>query len=147
MWEPPPACRAHWLSRGGCYAQSPSGRSCSTLQPQPRAGWPRQHRPDGAPSRARARSHFRFALPLTHLIPGLLRDSVPLFLKRQCDRALGRAGFRRLRVRRRADTRRGCRTVRTLRILSWMHIFYCRKCLKVGLVIHFFGREHTVPTF
>jgi hypothetical protein len=77
----------------------------------------------------------------------LLRDSVPLFLKRQCDRALGRAGFRRLRVRRRADTRRGCRTVRTLRILSWMHIFYCRKCLKVGLVIHFFGREHTVPTF
>ena len=43
--------------------------------------------------------------------------------------------------------REGLRTVRTLRILSWMHIFYCRKCLKVGLVIHFFGRKHTVPTF
>ena len=37
--------------------------------------------------------------------------------------------------------REGLRTVRTLRILSWMHIFYCRKCLKVGLVIHFSGEN------
>jgi hypothetical protein len=39
----------------------------------------------------RARSHRRFALPLSHFIPESLTYSVPLFLKRQCDRTLGRA--------------------------------------------------------
>jgi ankyrin repeat protein len=47
------------------------------------------------PSRAdgegatRARSHCRFASPLIHFTPELLTYSVPLFLKRQCDRTLG----------------------------------------------------------
>jgi hypothetical protein len=38
---------------------------------------------------ARARSHCCFVPPLTHVIPDSLRYSVPLFLKRQCDRTLG----------------------------------------------------------
>ena len=46
-----------------------------------RAGW-----------RTRARSHCRFVLPLIHFIPDSLRYSVPLFLKRQCDRTLWRTG-------------------------------------------------------
>ena len=37
----------------------------------------------------RARSHCRFAPPLIHFIPDSLTYSVPLFLKRQCDRTLG----------------------------------------------------------
>jgi MFS family permease len=37
----------------------------------------------------RARSHCRFVPPLIHFIPDLLTYSVPLFLKRQCDRTLG----------------------------------------------------------
>jgi hypothetical protein len=40
----------------------------------------------------RARSHCRFAPPLIHFIPESLTYSVPLFLKRQCDRTLGDAG-------------------------------------------------------
>ena len=35
-----------------------------------------------------ARSHRRFLLPLIHFIPDLLTYSVPLFMKRQCDRTL-----------------------------------------------------------
>jgi hypothetical protein len=41
---------------------------------------------EGAP---RARSHCRFAPPLTHLIPYSVKYSVPLFLKRHCNRAPG----------------------------------------------------------
>jgi hypothetical protein len=38
----------------------------------------------------KARSHCRFVLlPLIHFIPESLTYSVPLFLKRQCDRTLG----------------------------------------------------------
>ena len=33
-------------------------------------------------------SHCRFLLPLIHFIPDLLTYSVPLFMKRQCDRTL-----------------------------------------------------------
>jgi hypothetical protein len=40
--------------------------------------------------RRRARSHFRFVPPLIHFIPDSRKDSVPLFLKQQCDRTLGR---------------------------------------------------------
>ena len=36
----------------------------------------------------RARSHCRFVLQVIHFIPDLLTYSVPLFLKRQCDRTL-----------------------------------------------------------
>ena len=43
--------------------------------------------------RARARSHCRyFAPPLIHFIPDSLTYSAPLFLKRQRDRTVGRAG-------------------------------------------------------
>ena len=38
----------------------------------------------------RARSHCRFAPPLIRFIPYSLRESVPLFLKRQYDQTLGR---------------------------------------------------------
>ena len=38
---------------------------------------------------ARARSHCRFVLLLAHFIPDSLTCSVPLYLKRQCDRTLG----------------------------------------------------------
>jgi fructose-1,6-bisphosphatase I len=38
----------------------------------------------------RARSHCRFVLSPIHFIPDLLTYSVPLFLKRQCDRTLGK---------------------------------------------------------
>jgi hypothetical protein len=41
--------------------------------------------------RARARSHCRFVLPLIHFIPESLTYSVPLFLKRLCDRSLPHA--------------------------------------------------------
>jgi hypothetical protein len=37
----------------------------------------------------RARSHCRSVLPLIRLIPDSLTYSVPLYLKRQCDRTLG----------------------------------------------------------
>jgi hypothetical protein len=36
----------------------------------------------------RVRSHRRFVPTFVHFIPDFLRDSVPLFLKRQCDRTL-----------------------------------------------------------
>ena len=42
--------------------------------------------PRGQPG---ARSHCRIVLPLVHFIPGLRTYSVPLNLKRQCDRTLG----------------------------------------------------------
>ena len=41
--------------------------------------------------KARARSHCRFARPLIHFIPDLRTYSVPLFLKRHCDRTLRQA--------------------------------------------------------
>jgi hypothetical protein len=41
--------------------------------------------------RTRARSHCRFAPPLIHFTPESLTYSVPLFLKRQCDRTLLRS--------------------------------------------------------
>jgi hypothetical protein len=37
----------------------------------------------------RARLHYRFVPPLIHCTPDSLIYSVPLFLKRQCDRTLG----------------------------------------------------------
>ena len=37
----------------------------------------------------RARSQCRFVLPVTHFIPDSLTYSVPIFLKRRCDRTLG----------------------------------------------------------
>ena len=40
---------------------------------------------------ARARSHYRFVLPLIHFTPESLMYLVSPFLKRQCDRTLGRA--------------------------------------------------------
>jgi hypothetical protein len=40
--------------------------------------------------RRRVRLHCRFAVPLIQFIPDLLSDTVPLFLKRQCDRTLHR---------------------------------------------------------
>jgi hypothetical protein len=56
----------------------------------------------------RARSHYRFVLPLTHVIPDSLTYPVPLFLKRQCDQTLGQrqrwsGGDARPRVRRHAS--------------------------------------------
>jgi hypothetical protein len=65
-----------------------------------RAGDARPHRRglrragtrDGLPparGRLRARLHLCFVLPLIHFISDLLTYSVPLFLKRQCDRTLG----------------------------------------------------------
>jgi hypothetical protein len=42
----------------------------------------------------RVRSHCRFVLSVIHFILGLLIDSVPLFLKQQCDRTLGALALR-----------------------------------------------------
>ena len=42
--------------------------------------------PEGAD---RVRSHCHFAPPLIHFVADLLTCSVPLYLKRQCDRTLG----------------------------------------------------------
>ena len=53
--------------------------------------WPR-HRGDAelaARGERRARSHCRFVLPPIHLITDSRTYSVPLFLKRHCDRTLG----------------------------------------------------------
>ena len=69
-------------------------RSSSPRRPSPR----RQPLPplpqasaaaEDEPGWARARSHCRFVPPLIHFIPDSLTQSVPLFLKRQCDRTLG----------------------------------------------------------
>ena len=56
-------------------------------QPRPRAG--RAHAGGGR----RARSHRCVAPPRIHFIPDSLTYSVPLFLKRQCDRTLGGVSF------------------------------------------------------
>jgi hypothetical protein len=40
----------------------------------------------------RAWSHCRFVLTFIHVIPDLLRESVPLFMNQQCDRTLGGGG-------------------------------------------------------
>ena len=42
--------------------------------------------------RGRVQSHRHFVVRFVLLIPDLLRHSVPLFLKRQCDRTPGRGG-------------------------------------------------------
>jgi hypothetical protein len=52
-----------------------------------------------------ARSHRRFALPLTHFILNFLRESALLFLKQQCDRTLQARQMRLLE--RLAEARRG----------------------------------------
>ena len=53
----------------------------------------RRSRPSGgAVDLSRARPHIRFAPPLVHSIPDPLKYSVPLFLKRQCDRRWRRLG-------------------------------------------------------
>jgi hypothetical protein len=44
---------------------------------------------DGGVHTSRAPSHCRFVLPLIHFIPDSPMYSVPLFLKRQCNRTLG----------------------------------------------------------
>jgi hypothetical protein len=44
----------------------------------------------------RVRSHCRVILPLIYFIPDVLAYSVPLFLKRQCDRTQGRPRLRRV---------------------------------------------------
>jgi hypothetical protein len=44
--------------------------------------------PDGDGDGGRVWSHCRFVPSLIHFITDLLRESVPLFLKRQCDRTL-----------------------------------------------------------
>jgi hypothetical protein len=46
----------------------------------------------GAEGARRARSHCRLVAPLIHFVPVLLTYSVPLFLKRQCDRTIGARG-------------------------------------------------------
>ena len=65
----------------------------------------------------RARSHCRFVQPLIHFIPDSLTYSVPLFLKRQCNRTLG--GARRGLAARQA--RRAVRRVQSvaLCVLPW----------------------------
>jgi hypothetical protein len=45
--------------------------------------------PRSRPGTRRARSRCRFAPPLIHFVRDSLTYSVPLFLKRQCDRTLG----------------------------------------------------------
>ena len=76
QWLPPRI----FLSRAGC-PRSPGttrgSRSRSLCRGRGRG-------------RSRARSHCRFVLPLIQLIPEPLTYSVPLVLKRQCDRTLGR---------------------------------------------------------
>jgi hypothetical protein len=44
---------------------------------------------NGGGGGGRARSHCRFIRPLIHFTPDSLTYSVPLFLKRQCDRTPG----------------------------------------------------------
>jgi hypothetical protein len=62
------------LAGGGACGPAPRGRAAG---------------PPALQGLARARSHCRFVPPLIHFTPDSLRDLVPLFLKRQCDRTLG----------------------------------------------------------
>jgi hypothetical protein len=66
----------------------------------------RQRQPGGV---GRARSHCRFALLLIHFIADSLRQSVPVYLKCPCDRALGAGHLR-------SGGRRGAGHVRALRL-------------------------------
>ena len=83
---PPPNPRTPERGHSGCSGRRPS------------RGWRRW--------RARARSHCRFIPPLIHFIPYSLTYSVPLFLKRQCDRTLGGAAAELREPARRAADRR-----------------------------------------
>ena len=72
---------------------------------------PRQQLDRGG--RAGARWHCRFVLPIIHRTPDSLTYSVALFLKRQCDRTLGRAGAPARRPGRGPDPHRaGCDLLR-----------------------------------
>jgi hypothetical protein len=70
------------------HGQSRSAAVAAAWLAAGRAG-PRAAGPPALQGLPRAGSHCRFVLPLIHLIPDSLRDSGPLFLKRQCDRILG----------------------------------------------------------
>jgi hypothetical protein len=68
----------------------------TTMRPNPRHALPRAvvHQRDALEPRhrggpLRARSHCRVVRPLIRLIPAPRTYSVPIFLKRQCDRTLG----------------------------------------------------------
>ena len=85
------AVQRPWLK--GFESPRAPGGEVVVLQP----GAPGEHevereagdwRPAGRGAR-RARSHGRFVRPILHFIPDFLTHSIPLFLKRQCDRTLG----------------------------------------------------------
>jgi hypothetical protein len=82
--------------RDGRYGRAGAGRGGArgrddNVGPNATGGRTRIRTAATAGARGRPRSRCRFVLPLVHFIPGLLRDSVPLFLMRQCDRTLARA--------------------------------------------------------
>jgi hypothetical protein len=74
-----------------CGFQVPAAKGRPPPPPPPPppsvAGGPKPG--DGGGGGNRARSHRRFARPPISVIPDSLRYSVPLFLKRQCDRTPG----------------------------------------------------------
>jgi hypothetical protein len=65
---------------------------CGVMQAPPSSARHRLLHERAGRGGARARSHCRVVQPLIHFIPDLQRESVPLFLKRQCARTLGGGG-------------------------------------------------------
>jgi hypothetical protein len=121
---PPDQAAVRAIIIASLYIKNPYRYCCSSSSPlscrQGRAGV--DGRQEGGD---RARSHCRLVLSPIHVIPDFLRYSVPLLLKRQCDRTLGGEGAGRAaaqvpqhpaRTRRRGQrrARSHCRFVLTL---------------------------------
>jgi hypothetical protein len=91
------AVSASWAANGTCGGVLGSGsnlltsvvgeESCggSVGDDRPAGGAPPASPRARTAAAPRVRSHYHFAPPFTHAIPDSLRDSVPLWLKRQCD--------------------------------------------------------------
>jgi hypothetical protein len=106
------APRGRFATRGRRRAEFPAGvssvagRGCASSLPAVTALVALGRRPV-----VRARSHCRFVLLLIQFIPNSLTYSVPLYLKRQCDRTLFLGARRPARPRCALDRRREGRVI------------------------------------
>jgi hypothetical protein len=82
---------ANSVACGVCDAPRGLGAKRARMPVQTFRARPASNTLRGDEGEARARSYCRFVLPRIHFIPDPLTHSVPISLKRQCDRTLGEA--------------------------------------------------------